>query len=462
MDTQQRLFGTDGVRGVANRDLTCPMAFGLGSAAVQLFGPTLVIGRDTRISGGMLEAALVAGITSQGGKALLAGIIPTPAVALLIRELGAHGGIVISASHNPPQDNGIKFFDAEGFKPSSQIEDQLEEGMKRATEQGVGKEEEQAAALPTGLAVGTAEHIADAHERYISHAVSILEREGIFLEGLTVAVDCGNGAAHYSTPEALRRLKAEVVAINNEGDGSIINVGSGSTNLEQLKKLVVDTKADVGIAHDGDADRVIAVSASGVEIDGDYIEAICALDRMAVSGMPGNTVVSTVMCNIGFTQAMEEAGLQVIKTSVGDSNVLAAMRKGNYVIGGEQSGHMIFLEHNTTGDGLVTALMLIAAMQRSGKTLDVLAAESMTKYPQTLINVKVNDKEFKALLDTNTAIADATAEAESEMQKCGGGRVLIRASGTEPLVRVMVEAAEKSMADRVAQELASLVEVELA
>jgi len=464
MNTKKRLFGTDGVRGVANRELTCEMAFGLGASAVQLLGTKLVIGRDTRISGSMLEAALVAGITSRGGTALLAGVIPTPAVAYLTRELGANGGVVISASHNPPEYNGIKFFDAEGYKLSSEVEDKLEAALQAIVDSNnKGESEEDPAGastlLPTGEGVGRAIHLSDAHERYVNHAVSIMIEEKVTLEGLKIAVDCGNGAAHFSTPEALRCLKAEVVVINDEGDGSVINVGSGSTDLKQLIELVKSTGADVGIAHDGDADRVIAVSASGKEIDGDYIEAICALDRKALRGVPGNTVVSTVMCNIGFVQAMERVGLQVLQTPVGDINVLAAMREGGYVIGGEQSGHMIFIEHNTTGDGLVTALMLLAAMKHNSKTLDALADEAMKKYPQTLINVKVINKDP---LDSNEIIAQAVQKAEAVLRASGGGRVLLRASGTEPLVRVMVEAAEKEIAENVAKDLADIVEAQLA
>ena len=446
------------MRGVANRDLTCHMAFSLGSAAVRVLGPTLVIGRDTRVSGSMLEAALVAGITSRGGRALIAGVIPTPAVALLTRELKADGGIVVSASHNPPEYNGIKFFDAGGYKLESDLEGQLEASLHEGNDTQSALQVDPAVTLPTGTAVGEAHFIDDAHERYICHAVRILEKENISLEGLKVAVDCGNGAASITTPEALRRLKAEVVVINDEGNGSVINVKSGSTDLRQLSELIKESGADVGIAHDGDADRVIAMTAEGDEIDGDYIEAICALDRKDTYGVPKDTVVSTVMCNIGFAQAMEEAGLHVIQTAVGDSNVLAAMRAGGFAIGGEQSGHMIFIEHNTTGDGLVTALMLLAAMQRSGKSLSTLAGDSMKKYPQTLINVRGVDKNR---LDGNQAIGAATAAAEEELKSSGGGRVLIRASGTEPLVRVMVEAAGKDSADRIAQDLANVVEREL-
>lgn len=460
MNTTKRYFGTDGVRGVANKELTCHMAFCLGETAVRVLGPRLVIGRDTRISGSMLEAALVAGITSRGGTALLAGVIPTPAVALLTRELDANGGVVISASHNPPEYNGIKFFDAEGYKLTTELEDKLEESLHKQQDACLSNDEDNSSSpLPIGTGVGVAEPITDAHERYIAYASNILKKENVSLKGLKIAVDCGNGAACYSTPEAFRRLGAEVIAINTDGDGAIINVDSGSTNLNKLIELVKETKADIGIAHDGDADRVIAVSSSGAEIDGDYIEAICALDRKATRGIPGNTLVSTVMCNIGFIMGMEKAGLKVIQTPVGDANVLSAMREGGYVIGGEQSGHMIFIDHNTTGDGLITALMLLAAMQRSGKTLDDLAAEAMSKFPQKLINVEVSNKQA---LEANKPLAEETAAAEEELAAQGGGRVLIRASGTEPLVRVMVEAATQDAAERIAQKLADTVRVELA
>lgn len=455
MNDIKRFFGTDGVRGVANHELTCEMAFCLGEAAVRLLGPRLVVGRDTRISGSMLESALVAGATSRGGTVLLAGVIPTPAVALLTRELGADGGVVISASHNPPEYNGIKFFDAEGFKLSDELEDAFDECLQTQCAQGLAQDQ---SSRPIGEAVGVASPLVDANERYINHAVAILEREGISLKGLKIAVDCGNGASYITSPGALRKLGAEVFVINDEGNGAVINVASGSTNLGQLQKLIAEHKAHVGIAHDGDADRVIAMSAAGNEIDGDYIEAICALDRKATRGIPGNTLVSTVMCNLGFIKGMEDAGLKVVQTAVGDANVLSAMREGGYVIGGEQSGHMIFIEHNTTGDGLVTALMLFAAMQRSGKDLDTLANEAMQKYPQTLINVEVSSKEG---LGSNTALTKATQEAEAELETNGGGRVLIRASGTEPLVRVMVEAASQTTADRIAQELAGIVRTEL-
>lgn len=447
-----RYFGTDGVRGIANTELTCKMAYILGETAVELLGNTLVIGRDTRRSGTMLEAALVAGITSAGGDALLAGVIPTPAVALLTRELGAQGGVVISASHNPPEYNGIKFFDAQGFKLSRELEDafeaRLQAGVKRT-------DEPSPSSPPTGAAVGISRPIEDAAERYVSHAVETVRSQGIDFAGLTVAVDCGHGASFYTTPEALRLLGAEVIAINTDFDGDDINCGCGSTHLEQLKAAVVKNGADAGIAHDGDADRMLAVDAAGNELDGDFIEAICALDFARQNKLPQNTVVSTVMCNLGFVTAMREHNIEVIQTDVGDSNVLAAMRGGGYVIGGEQSGHMIFLDYNSTGDGLVTALQLLATVRRSGQSLAQLS-QVMTRYPQVLINVKGVDKtRFHASSVLKQAIEDAETRLGTE------GRVLLRPSGTEPLIRVMVEAKEERTAREEAEWLAAVVEQEL-
>jgi phosphoglucosamine mutase len=451
--TNKRHFGTDGIRGIANSELTCKMAFALGAAAVELLGKRLVIGKDTRRSGDMLESAMIAGILSQGGTALLAGVIPTPAVALLIRQLGADGGSVISASHNAPEYNGIKFFDSQGYKLSKSLEDRFEQKLQNAV---VGSEE--LTNLPTGVDIGQVELVADAAERYIQHAINTVTAQGLNLKGLTIAVDCGNGASYQTTPETLRRLGAKVEVINDEGNGDVINVESGSTNLKPLQELVLSIGADLGIAHDGDADRMIATTADGSEIDGDYIEAICALDLKAQGALPQNTIVSTVMCNLGFSRAMQEAGITVIQTSVGDANVLEAMRAGNYSLGGEQSGHMIFLEHNTTGDGLITALQLIVSMLRNQQTLAQLAQDAMQKYPQELINIKVTDKNG---LDANQVIADAIAVAEAQLERSGGGRVLVRASGTEPLVRVMVESASEAEAHKQATTLAELVAAEL-
>ncbi|MDR2587421.1 MAG: phosphoglucosamine mutase [Coriobacteriales bacterium] len=455
-----RFFGTDGVRGIANQELTCEMAYVLGRAAVELLGGRLVIGRDTRKSGPMLEAALVAGITSAGGDALLAGIIPTPAVALFTRELNASGGVVISASHNPPEYNGIKFFNAEGFKLTREQEDAFEERLQALMGHLPRPPLPQQLTPapfpnPTGAAVGTVIPLEDANERYVAHAVEVVRGQGFDLAGLHVAVDCGHGASFATTPEALRQLGATVTAINTDFNGNNINVGCGSTHLEQLKALVAKTDADLGIAHDGDADRVLALDETGNELDGDFIEAICALDLKEQGHLARNTVVTTVMCNLGFTRAMRQQGIEVIQTAVGDSNVLAAMREGGYVIGGEQSGHMIFLEHNSTGDGLVTALQLLVALRRAAMPLSSLA-QVMTRYPQVLINVKVSDQVGFA---GSKAIAQAVREAEGRLGE--QGRVLLRPSGTEPLVRVMVEATEEHIAQDEAELLASVVAQEL-
>ncbi|BAK43936.1 phosphoglucosamine mutase [Eggerthella sp. YY7918] len=442
-----RLFGTDGVRGVANKELTCDLAFKLGQAAVAFQGRTILIGKDTRLSGDMLESAVAAGIMSMGGTALLAGIIPTPAIALLVRELHCDGGIVISASHNPPEYNGIKLFDSKGFKLPDAVEDDIE-----AFVQSDGASPD---ALPAGDAVGVSIPVDDACELYIAHAVATVADEGIDFKGLKVALDVGHGASCATSAEALRRLGADVTVINEEFDGTDINVKCGSTHLEPLRQLVAEIGADVGIAHDGDADRVMLMDAQGNEIDGDVVEAVCAIDLKQRDLLPGNTAVSTVMCNLGLTHAMRDAGIELIQTKVGDRYVLEAMREGGYVIGGEQSGHMIFLEHNSTGDGLVTALQFLAACKRTGKSIEE-AAAVMTRFPQTLINVHVQDKHA---VDGNAAVQAAVAAAEAELGD--SGRVLLRPSGTEPVVRVMVEAASAEDADRHAQAIAEVVEREV-
>ncbi|RNL45740.1 phosphoglucosamine mutase [Paraeggerthella hongkongensis] len=442
-----RLFGTDGVRGVANTELTCDLAFKLGQAAVAFQGKTILIGKDTRLSGDMLESSVAAGVMSMGGTALLAGIIPTPAIALLVRELHCDGGVVISASHNPPEYNGIKLFDAQGFKLPDAVEDDIEAFVVRG---GAAAEE-----LPAGDAVGVTLPVEDACELYIAHAVSTVERDGIDLSGLKVALDVGHGASCMTSAEALRRLGAEVVVINEDFDGTDINVQCGSTHLGPVRDLVAEIGADVGIAHDGDADRVMLVDAQGNEIDGDVVETVCAIDLKQRDLLPGNTAVSTVMCNLGLTHALRDAGIELIQTKVGDRYVLEAMRKGGFVVGGEQSGHMIFLEHNSTGDGLVTALQFLAACKRAGKSVED-AASVMTRFPQTLINVKVQDKHA---VDGNDVVQAAVRAAEDALGD--SGRVLLRPSGTEPVVRVMVEAASAEDAERHAAAIAAVVEREV-
>lgn len=454
-----RLFGTDGVRGVANVDLTCELAYRLGQASVVFMGKTIVLGKDTRKSGDMLEAAVVAGITSAGGDALLAGVIPTPAVALLTRELHADGGIVISASHNPPEYNGIKFFDAQGFKLPDAVEDEIEQfiaegGLEGAVERVLKQGEE--ASMPAGALVGVAVEVEDACEMYIDHVVNSIQAQGIDFSGLHVALDTGHGASSLTSAEALRRLGAEVTVINDDFDGNDINVECGSTHLGPLSELMAESGADVGIAHDGDADRVMMLAVDGTEIDGDMMEAVLAVDLKNRGCLPGNVAVSTVMTNLGFVHAMREAGIEVLQTKVGDRYVLEAMREGGYVLGGEQSGHMILLEHNSTGDGLMTACQFLAAVRRSEKPVEE-AIKVMTRFPQTLINVRVKDKHA---LDGNEAIWGAVRTAEEAMGD--SGRVLVRTSGTEPLVRVMVEAETQDVADAHARTIADVVEAQLA
>lgn len=441
-----RLFGTDGVRGVANRDLTPELAFRLGEAAGHFLAERgtgrIVVGRDTRRSGEMLEGALVAGILSGGADALVCGVIPTPAVALLVRELGADGGVVISASHNPPEYNGIKFFSREGFKLPDALEDEIETFVSG----------ERTWERPVGAGVGRVERVDDAVERYVAHAVRTV---GMRFDGLRIAIDCGHGASSVSTPEAFRRLGAQVTTINCDSDGLGINVGCGSTNLEPIAAVVTEGGYDLGIAHDGDADRVLAVDEHGAEVDGDQIMAVCAARMAGRGALPGDLVVSTVMANLGFGIALRERGISVDTTQVGDRYVLERMRETGAMLGGEQSGHVIFLEHNTTGDGLVTALQLAAAVVESNASLSELATV-MTRYPQVLVNVVVADK---AGLAGNAAISSAIQDAEKRLGD--DGRVLVRVSGTEPLVRVMVEASTEAVAREVADDLAALVGAEL-
>jgi phosphoglucosamine mutase len=441
-----RLFGTDGVRGIANAELTPELVFKLGEAAGHFLGDKgrgrIVVGRDTRRSGDMLEAALVAGLCAGGADALLAGIIPTPAIALLVREMGADGGVVISASHNAPEYNGIKFFSRDGFKLPDDLEDEIETFTQAQRDWE----------RPTGAQVGVAQSIEDAVERYIAHCVATIDGD---LTGLKIAVDCGHGAASVPTPEALRRLGAEVIAINCDSDGTAINVGSGSTHLGPLTELVRASGADLGIAHDGDADRVLAVDETGAEVDGDMIMAITAAQMQRAGTLPLSTVVSTVMANLGFEQAMRGLGISVIKTKVGDRYVLEQLQTSGAVLGGEQSGHIIFLEHNTTGDGLVTALQLAHAMRETGKPASELR-QVMRRFPQVLVNVRVADK---ARLATSAVLADAVKEVEEELGE--SGRVLVRASGTEPVVRVMAEASEPEIAADVVDRLVEVVRAEL-
>src|SRR5215471_6534295 len=448
-----RLFGTDGVRGVAGEDLTGRLAMDLATAAAGMLqdmraaaatpGARLVavVGRDPRASGEFLEAAVVAGLAGAGVDVLRLGVIPTPGVAHLTAELGADLGVMLSASHNPAADNGIKLFARGGLKLPDAAEDEIEARMADP------------ARLRTGRPAGGFGRVRDARgerERYLAHLLAS-QRRGAErtaghgaapLGGMRVVVDCAHGAAWELAPALLRRAGADVIAIGAEPDGENINAGCGSTHLETLSAAVVKHGADAGIAHDGDADRCLAVDAAGQVIDGDQILAVLALGLKAQNRLAGNTVVATVMSNLGFRLAMAEAGITVVETAVGDRYVLEAMRAGSYVLGGEQSGHIIMLDHATTGDGLLTALHLLAAAAPEGVTLAGLA-QVMTRYPQVLVNVTGVDKARAA---KSPELATAVAAAKAELGT--SGRVLVRPSGTEPTVRVMVEAKDHAYAKR--------------
>ena len=451
------LFGTDGVRGLANADLTPELALALGRAAVGVLRdqaqagpassgparPAVVVGRDPRASGILLESALVAGILSAGGDVLAAGVVPTPAVAFLTRHYGAAAGAVISASHNAMPDNGIKFFGPEGFKFPDAVEERIEAAVAAP---GHG------APRPVGAEVGGLRPTADdAVEAYLAHLL-----EGIpDLDGLEVVVDCANGAAAEIAPEAYRRAGAKVTAVAADPDGHNINAGVGSTHPEHVRAALARSGAAVGLAHDGDADRLLAVDEHGNLVDGDVILAICALDARDRGGLPTNTVVTTVMTNLGFRQAMAEHGIAVQQTAVGDRYVLEAMLAGGHHLGGEQSGHLIFLDRATTGDGLLTGLRLLSVVARTGRPLSELATV-MRRLPQVLVNVKVADRHA---LDGAAAVWDAVADEEGRLGD--SGRVLVRPSGTEALVRVMVEAETEETARATADRLAAVVATEL-
>ena len=444
-----RLFGTDGVRGMANRDLTAELALDLSVAAAHVLGevgafeghrPKAVVGRDPRASGEFLEGAVVAGLASAGVDVFRLGVLPTPAVAYLTEFLGADLGVVLSASHNPAPDNGVKFLARGGLKLDDALEDAIEARMNEQWSR------------PVGAAVGRVADYPEGGERYIEHLLDTLPNR---LDGLKVVVDEANGAAFRVSPEALRRAGAEVIATHVEPDGLNINADCGSTHLAKLKAAVLEHGAHAGIAHDGDADRCLAVDAAGEEVDGDQILAVLALSLRDLDKLAGDTVVGTVMANFGFKQAMQREGLNFVETAVGDRYVLEAMRAGGYVLGGEQSGHVILTEHATTGDGTLTALHLLARMAATGRSLADLAAV-MHKLPQVMINVKDVDKSRAA---TSGELAQAVKEAEAELGETG--RVLLRPSGTEPLVRVMVEAEDAEQARRLAQHLADVVKTAL-
>ena len=444
-----RLFGTDGVRGIAgSAELSPELALRLGHAAAALAvartgrRPRAVVGRDPRRSGTMLEAALTAGICAAGGDVVHLGVVTTPAVALLTKLSGADLGVMISASHNPAEYNGIKFFSGDGYKLPDAEEDRLAELAL-----GPADLDDR----PTGSGVGTVSQAQELVERYLAH----LAATGAPLHGMRLVVDCGHGAAYQLSPEVLRRLGAEVITINVEPDGMNINDGCGSTDPAALQRAVLHYAADAGIAHDGDADRCIAVDELGEVVDGDQIMAICARDLHSRGLLRQGTLVVTVMSNLGLTLAMQAAGIKLVSTRVGDRYVLEAMLKDGYNLGGEQSGHVIFLDHNTTGDGILTAVQLLSVAARSGKPLSELAG-AMRRLPQVLENVQVRDKHG---WEQNAAIAAAVAQAEAMLG--GMGRVLVRASGTEPLIRVMLEGPDPTELQRLAGSIRDVVVAEL-
>lgn len=445
-----RLFGTDGVRGEANVTLLPEMAYRLGRAATIYFGkeseeqPLIIIGRDTRISGEMFESALTAGICSAGGRAMLAGIIPTPAIAYLARKHKAKAGIVISASHNPFHDNGIKFFGGDGYKLPDSVEDELEAIVHQL-------ETDDNYPRPTAEHIGHIEYRTDLLNQYMEFVISTCKEH---FEGVKVVLDCANGAAYEAMPKILRHLGATVKVIHALPNGTNINDGCGSTHLESLQKAVLENGADFGIAHDGDADRCLCVDEKGQIIDGDHILVMCAMDMMKDGKLPYNTVVTTVMANIGFHQAIKKAGGRAEITKVGDRYVLENMLKNGYKIGGEQSGHIIFTDFSTTGDGLITALQVLSSLKRSGRKASDLTA-LMTTYPQLLVNVKVATKEG---WETNEAIKKAIAAGDEELGE--NGRILVRPSGTEPLIRVMAEGPDQEQLDRICHAIADIVKKE--
>jgi phosphoglucosamine mutase len=435
----RRLFGTDGVRGVAGTELTADLATGLGRAAVEVLGrhgtarPSIVVGRDTRSSGEWLQDALVAGIRSAGGNAMLAGVQPTPAIAFMTVDLGAAAGVVISASHNPAADNGIKFFSRDGTKLADELEDEIEASLRHGG---------------SSDAAGAVTEVVDARGRYVQHVAAASLAP---LDGMHVVVDCANGAASDVSPELLGVLGARVTVINASPDGENINDGSGALHPEVVAAEVVRLGADAGVSHDGDADRALFADAEGEVIDGDQVLAACAVAMHRAGELAGDTVVTTVMANIGFERAMGEQGIAVKRTRVGDRYVLEEMERGGFVLGGEQSGHVIFRRFATTGDGLLTAVRFLSLAAATGATVRELA-DVMRRYPQVLRNVPVADRDAAV---GSEAVTRAVADAEAALGS--SGRVVLRPSGTEPLIRVMVEAETPEAAAAQADTIAAAV-----
>lgn len=443
-----RLFGTDGVRGLANADLTPELALAIAVAAAQTLAerdhthpPLAVVGRDPRASGEMLEAAVVAGLTSAGANVVRVGVLPTPAVAHLTGVLGADVGVMLSASHNAMPDNGIKLFAAGGHKLPDAIEDAIEALVSAPAPMST---------RPTGAGVGRVQDSAEGADRYVDHLLASTPNP---VDGLRLVVDCAHGAASEVAPEAYRAAGAEVITIGVDPDGLNINDGCGSTHLDGLRAAVLEHGADLGIAHDGDADRCLAIAADGAEIDGDQIMAILALSMRDAGRLTDNTLVATVMSNLGLKLAMIDAGIRLVETRVGDRYVLEELRTGGFALGGEQSGHVVMPAYATTGDGILTALHLMARMVATGRSLGELASV-VHRLPQVLINVRVGDRTVGA---SAPAVLDLAKGVEAELG--GAGRVLLRPSGTEPLVRVMVEASTSEIAQDAAERIAAAVRI---
>lgn len=443
-----KLFGTDGVRGVANDELTPLLAMQLGQAGAyvltkeNMHRPTIMVGCDTRISGDMLANALMAGICSVGANAVYVGVIPTPAVAYLTRKYKVDAGVVISASHNPVEFNGIKFFDGDGYKLPDALEDEIE---------AIIKNDMNGIKFPIGANVGKIKYRTDAREEYINHSIRAVN---IDLSDMKIVVDCAEGAAYYTSVEALKELGANIVAIHNMPDGTNINANCGSTHMEEIKARVVYEKADIGLAFDGDADRLMAVDEMGNVVDGDQVMAIVGNHMKQNGELADNTIVATVMSNLGFFLMGEKNNIHIEQTKVGDRYVLERMKEINASLGGEQSGHIIFLKENTTGDGLLSALHLLKVMVETGKSLSELASV-MEVLPQALVNAKVPNHKKEKYMEY-PEIADAIKKLTDKF--AGEGRVLIRPSGTEPLVRVMIEGKDQKMIDDEAKKLAELIQ----
>ena len=443
----RKLFGTDGIRGIANTfPMTAEMAIKIGRATAYLFKNKkrkhrILVGRDTRLSGSMIESALVSGICSMGVDAIAAGPLPTPAVSFLTSDMRADAGIMISASHNPFQDNGIKIFSADGFKLPDEMEERIEVLI---CSKDLAKD------LPTGGDMGKVLTIDNAEGRYMDHLKNTFPRKGT-LEGMKIVVDCANGAAYKVAPRILEELGAEVISIADRPDGKNINLNCGAMHPEAISEAVRKHRADIGIALDGDADRAIFSDEKGSKMDGDHVMAICALDMKAKNLLRQNTVVATVMSNMGFDIAMKEAGIRVLKTEVGDRYILKEMLRGGFNLGGEQSGHLIFLDHSTTGDGILSALQILSIMKEKGVRLSGLRAVMKT-LPQIIINVSVKKKKD---LDKIPAVQKAIDEAERKLK--GRGRILVRYSGTQQICRVMIEGPSKKDVSDMANHIASLI-----